>query len=251
MAGSSRSRNTTKSRRIDAFDLASGRVLAGKYRVENLLGSGWEGEVYRVTELRTDVPRADKLFFPHRNVRDRAIRFYAQKLDKLRDCSIVIQYHHLEPLRFRGENVTCLISDLVEGRLLERFVQEQPGRRLQPFEALHLLYDIVVGLEAIHQRREYHGDLHGRNVLVQRRGIGFDVKVLDFFHWGRADRSKIQEDVIQIVHVLYETVGGRRHYAKQPDEIKKICCGLRRDLISRKFPTAGHLRTHLESFSWD
>jgi serine/threonine protein kinase len=248
MADISRSRRTP---RIEAFELAPGRILAGKYRVENLLGSGWEGEVYRVTELRTDVHRAAKLFYPHRNVRERAVRFYARKLDRLRHSSIVIQYHHLESLRFRGEQVSCLISDLVEGQILERFVASQPRRRLQPFEALHLLHALVVGLEEIHRRREYHGDVHDRNVVVKRRGIRFDVKAVDFHHWGRPDRSQIQEDVIQAVQLLYDAVGGRRHYASQPDEIKRICLGLRRDLITRKFPTAGHLRHHLETFDWD
>jgi serine/threonine protein kinase len=248
MATKPRNRRTP---RIDAFELAPGRVLAGKYRVENLLGSGWEGEVYRVTELRTDVHRAAKLFYPHRNVRDRAVRFYARKLDRLRHCSIVIQYHHLESLRVRGENVTCLISDLVEGQILQRFVAEQPRGRLKAFEALHLLHSLVLGLEEIHRLHEYHGDLHDRNVLVQRRGVRFDVKAVDFHHWGRAERSNMQEDIIQVVQLLHEAVGGRRLYKGQPDEIKEICSGLRRDLIKRKFPTAGHLRHHLETFAWD
>jgi serine/threonine protein kinase len=248
MASPSRSRRTP---RLDAFDLAPGRILAGKYRVENLLGSGWEGEVYRVTELRTDLHRAAKLFYPHRNVGDQAVRFYAQKLHRLRHSPIVIQYHHLESLRVRGEDVTCLISDLVEGRILERFVAEQPRKRMQPFEALHLLHTLVVGLEEIHRRREYHGDLHDRNVLVERRGIRFDVKTVDFYKWGRPDRNNMQEDVIQVVQLLYDAVGGRKHYARQPDEIKRICLGLRRDLIKRRFPTATHLRHHLETFPWE
>ena len=58
--------------RIDAFDLAPGRVLASKYVVEAALGGGWEGEVYRVVETRTGIRRAAKLFYPHRNLRDRA-----------------------------------------------------------------------------------------------------------------------------------------------------------------------------------
>ena len=51
------------------------------------------------------------------------------------------------------------------------------------------------------------------------------------------------------VVLLYDMVGGQRHYAKQPAEIKAVCCGLRHDLITRKFPTAGHLRRHLDTFS--
>jgi len=147
--------------------------------------------------------------------------------------------------------VTFLISELVEGELLEDFIARQPGKRLHAYEALNVLYELAGGLEQIHGRREYHGDVHDRNVLVQRRGIRFDLKLLDFYHWGRPDRSKTQEDIIQLVRVLYDALGGQKHYAKQPPHVKAICCGLRRSLIAQKFPTAGRLRSHLESFSWD
>jgi hypothetical protein len=234
--------------KIDEFKFPPGRVLAGKYEVQAFLGSGWEGEVYRVTEVRTGIPRAFKAFYPQRNVRDRAVRFHARKLERLRKCPIVIQYHHAEPIRFRGNHVTCLVSELVEGELLEDLVARRRGKRLPPFEALHLLYAVAAGLEQIHHLKEYHGDVHDRNVLVTRRGIHFDVKLVDFFYWGSPSRSKIRDDVIQLVRLLYDMVGGQRHYADQPPEVKAICCGLRQTLITRKFPTAAHLRQHLETF---
>jgi hypothetical protein len=240
-----------RSKRIEAFDLPAGRSIAGKYIVDGLLGAGWEGEVYRVTEVRTGIRRAAKVFYPDRNPRDRALRFYATKLERLQKCSMVIRYHHTESFTCRGVPVVALISELVEGEILEGFIRRQPGRRLAPFEALHLSHALVSGLEEIHLQRDYHGDLHDGNVLVQRRGIGFEVKLLDFFHWGRPSRANMQDDVVQLVRLLYDAVGGRERYAGQPPEIKSICCGLRRDLMLKKFPTASHLRRHLESFTWE
>jgi serine/threonine protein kinase len=237
--------------KIDAFDFPVGRVLAGKYEIEELLGRGWEGEAYRVIERRTGIRRAAKIFYPQRNVRDRAVRISARKLDRLRKCPMVIQYHHSEAIRHRNTQVTCLISELVEGELLEDFVARQAGKRLRPFEALHLLHALSCGIEQIHDLREYHGDIHDRNVLITRRGVGFDLKLLDFYHWGSSDRRKIQEDVFQLIRLLYDAVGGQRHYASQPPEIKSICCGLRRDLISTKFKDAGQLRVHLDTFDWE
>ena len=236
--------------KIDAFDFEPGRRLAGKYAVETFLGSGWEGEVYKVVELKTGIPRAAKIFYPQRNECDRAVRFYATKLNRLRKCPIVIQYHHWEPIRFRKMTVTCLVSEFVEGELLSKFIARQRGKRLQAFEALHLLHALTVGLEQIHAVREYHSDIHSDNILVKRRGIHFETKLVDFFDWGPPTSAKIREDVIQLVHLFYELVGGQKRYTNQPSEIKAICCGLRRDLITRKFPTAEHLRRHLESFVW-
>jgi len=235
---------------IESFDLAPGRKLARKYVVGELLGNGWEGEVYLVTESSTGIERAAKFFFPKRNPRNRAIKFYARKLNKLRDCSIVIKYHTQESFRHCGLEIPFLISEYVEGELLTDFIARQPGKRLHPFEALHLLRDITAGVEEIHNLGEYHGDLHSDNIIVNRVGLGFQVKLVDLYHWGRPTAAHFHDDVCFLVRLLYDAVGGQKHYAKQPPEIKEICCGLKRSMIIRKFRTAGQLRQYLEKLEW-
>lgn len=235
---------------IDRFDLQPGRVIAGKYVVDGLLGRGWEGEVYKVIEERTGVPRAAKFFYPQRNPADKAVKFSASKLERFRRCPITVQYHHSETIRMRGLNVTCLISEYAPGEALRDFVAQQSDRRLEPFVALCILHALTAGLEPIHAAMDYHGDLHSGNVLVARRGIHFDVKLLDFFPRGRASTANIHGDVVELARLLYDAVGGREHYADQPPEIKQICCGLKHGLITAKFGTAGKLRQHLDSFEW-
>lgn len=232
------------------FDLHADLILADKYRVISRLGAGWEGEVYLVRETSTGIERSAKIFFPNRNPRNRSVRFYAKKLHKLRHCPILIQYHNQERIELEGERMTILVSEFVEGELLSAFVRRQPGGRLQPFEAMHLLHALVDGIEVIHDQGEYHGDLHSDNVLVQRRGLGFDVKLVDMFQWGKPSAANIQEDVVNLVHMFHEMVGGPTRYAKQPDEVKEICRGLKRGLILSRFRTAGHLRQHLETMEW-
>ncbi len=236
--------------RIASFDLRPGQLLGGTYIVEEYLGGGLEGEVYRVTEARTRVRRAAKLFYPHENQRDQAARLYARKLDRLGDCPIVIQYHHAETLRIAGHQVTCLISEYVDGVLLADLVAAHPGRRLRPFEALHLIYPIVCGLEQIHRLKEYHGDLHEYNVLVRPRGVFFDVKCVDFYHLGPYSSRRRQDDIVDVARLLHWIIGGKRWYGRQPPAIKAICRGLRRDLILERFPRATQLRVYLESFPW-
>lgn len=238
-------------RTIDSFDLTAGRLLARKYLVGHRLGKGWEGEVYHVTEEATGVERAAKLFFPHRNVGNKALNFYAKKLDRLRHCDIVIQYHTQERFQYRSNEITFLVSDYVEGELLTDFLKRQPGGRLHWFEALHLLAALAKGVGDIHGLGEYHGDLHSDNVIVQQRGIGFDVKLIDMFQWGRATAAHRRDDVVDLVRLLYDGIGGQRHYAKQPEVIKSICCGLKRSLIHRKFRNATALMDHLDKLSWD
>jgi serine/threonine protein kinase len=236
--------------RIESFDLEPGRILAGKYEIVDKLGEGWEGEVYRIRETVTGIPRAAKCFFPHRNPNDRAARFYARKLHKLRHCPIVIQYHGRETFISRRQRITVLISEFVEGELLSDFLRRQPSRRLSPFAAMHLLHALAVGIEEIHGLREYHGDLHEGNVMVCRFGLGFDLKLLDLYHWETPRPENIREDVVDMIKVFHEALGGAKRYASQPPEVKEICRGLKRSLITARFRTAGEIRRHLEGLEW-
>lgn len=77
---------------IESFDLPSGRIIAKKYEIKSLLGSGWESEVCLVRELATGIERTAKFFFPQRNPRDRALKFYARKLHKLRKYLELMQW---------------------------------------------------------------------------------------------------------------------------------------------------------------
>lgn len=239
-----------KIERVMGFNLHPGRILASKYEVLTLLGSGWEGEVYRVKERNTGVERAAKVFFPQRNRYDRATKFYARKLHRLRHCSILIQYHTQERIVFHREPVTVLISEYVEGELLSDFVRRQPGKRLTTFESMHLLHALAAGVEQIHRAREYHGDLHDENIIIRRHGLSFVVKLVDMYNWGAPDANNIRDDVCDLIRIFYDALGGARHYRKLPVEAKNICCGLKRSLIIRKFRTAGHLRQYLENMQW-
>jgi len=230
------------------FNLKEGYVIAGKYEVLEKLGSGWEGEVYRVKEKTIGVERAAKVFYPRGT---RAPKFYARKLHKLRHCPILIQYHTGETIKLDGGKVSVLISEYVEGEILASFVRRQPGRRLPPFEGLHLLHELARGVEEIHRVREYHGDLHDDNIIVRRKGLSFNVKVVDMFDWGTPTAENIRDDVCDLVRIFYDCLGGKRTYWKQSPEIKYIVSGLKRSLITKKFRTAGHLRRHLENMEWE
>lgn len=236
--------------KVKRFDFPPGRSVAGKYVIERLLGSGWEGEVYAITERNTGIRRAAKFYYPHRDPTGKAAIAYARKLDALRHCPILMQYHHQETAFVKKKKVTVVISELVEGKQLSEFLLDQPEGRLSTFEALHVLYTLARGIAPIHARGEYHGDIHEHNIMVRRQGIGFDVKLLDFFDLGAPSRSKIRKDVLNLVMVFHAIVGGRTHYAKQPKVVKDIIRGLKDSLILQRFQSAGDIAKHLEALQW-
>lgn len=235
---------------VDSFDFPAGRILAGKYEVLACLGKGWEGEVYHVIEVRTGIERAVKFFYPQRNERDKSVSFYAKKLHKLRHCPILIQYHTQDTIRYKQQDVTFLVSEYVEGELLSAFIDRQPGKRLNAFQAIHLLHAMVSGIETIHGYGEYHGDLHTDNVILMRYGLGFELKLIDMYHWGAPKRENVHDDICDLIRIFYDAVGGKKHYAKHHQVVKDICCGLKRNLILKKFRSAAELREHLETLEW-
>lgn len=236
---------------IDTFGFPPGRTLANKYEVISRLGAGWEGEVYLLREKTTGIDRAAKFFFPERNKRNKTLTFYARKLHKLRECPSLIQYHTQETIHFEGHDISFLVSDYVEGEILQDFIESQPGQRLDPFQGLHLLYAIAKAIEGVHKRQDYHGDLHSQNVIIRRRGLGFDVKLLDFFHWGQPTQENLRDDICDVIRIFYDALGGKSRYARQSATVKEIILGLKKTLILRKFRSITTLCEHLEQLAWD
>jgi tRNA A-37 threonylcarbamoyl transferase component Bud32 len=238
------------SRKTQYYELPAGRSLGSHYEIAEFLGWGWEGEVYKVVEIRTGIERAAKIFFPQRNPRGRALLQYARKLNKLKNVQIITQYHHRDTASVRGQRVEFMVSEFVDGEMLSAFQARQPGKRFRSFEALHILHALASGIAPIHHAGEYHGDIHTDNIIIRRQGVGFQIKLIDFFDLGRPSREKIRDDVVDLAHTLHELVGGHAWYAKCGPEIKKIVCGLKRSLIVKRYPTAGALSQALENLEW-
>jgi serine/threonine protein kinase len=143
-----------------------------------------------------------------------------------------------------------LISELVEGDLLADFIRQLPGKRMSAFEALHLLYSLCRGVEQIHNLNEYHGDLHSGNIIVSKYGLQHHLKLMDLYLSEGSKREKQRDDIVGLIQIFYEALGGQKYYAKQPDAIKYICSGLKISLILKKFKTIAQLRLHIENMDW-
>jgi serine/threonine protein kinase len=162
----------------------------------------------------------------------------------------LIQYHTEEIITVKKTPITVLISEYVEGDLLSEFLKRLPGRRLSAFEALHLLYALTKGMEQVHLANEYHGDIHSDNIIVNRYGLRFNLKLMDLFHLDAPKIENKRSDICDVIRVFYESLGGSKFYSKQPKAVKYICCGLKNSLILERFRTMSQLCKHLETMSW-
>ena len=241
----------THSDRITSYNFAPGKVLARKYEVVSQIERGDEGELYMLHERSTGIERTAKFFFPQCNPGGRVSNYYARKLHKLRHCTILMQYRTQETIKYEGTPVTFLVSDFVDGEFLPDFLAEHTGNRLSLFEGLHFLHALARGLEQVHASGEAHGHVSEENIIVIRRGLGFQVKLLDLQRVAGISKPElIREDVVDMLRVAYNSIGGARVYGKLPEEIKEIFCGLKRTLIAKKFRNAGALRRYLEAMRW-
>jgi len=56
---------------------------------------------------------------------------------------------------------------------------------------------------------------------------------------------------MDLIRLFYDALGGQKHYAKHPPEVKAICCGLKHSLALKKFNSAGKLSRYIENMQWD
>ncbi len=155
-----------------------GQVLAGKYRVEAVLGQGGFGVVYRGTHLSLGGDVAIKFLLTewtdHAHPRVRFKR-EAEVLAKLRHPGIVSVFDFGED----GGDL-YLVMELVRGTVLSDLLSVE----LPPFSFERIggiLVQVLEVLEAAHGAGIVHRDLKPDNIMLLDAGDGVErVKVLDF-----------------------------------------------------------------------
>ncbi|GAB3728056.1 hypothetical protein GCM10028862_05190 [Luteimonas pelagia] len=150
-------------------DLAPGSVVAGRFRVDGLLGVGGMGVVYRATDLTLDIPVALKLLRPELAARQDAFERFRQELLLARQVSSphVVRIHDL----VRHEGLWLIGMDFVDGESLDRRIEREGALPLE--DALHIARQLAEGLAAAHAKGVVHRDLKPANVLLDADGNAF------------------------------------------------------------------------------
>ena len=150
-------------------------LIDGKYRIDQLLGRGGMGAVYRARDMRLDrlvalkVVRADLLGDAEAK---RRFRREAQIVASLQHPSIVSVFDY----GTFADGGAYLVMELVPGEDL-RHVLQREGRLDTP-RALRILTAVCSAIEAAHRQGVLHRDLKPENILLPTREV--EAKVLDF-----------------------------------------------------------------------
>jgi eukaryotic-like serine/threonine-protein kinase len=150
-------------------DFARGTILAGRFRIESLLGVGGMGMVYRATDQALDVPVALKLLRPELAQRAGAFERFRQELLLARQVSSphVVRIHDLA----QHEGRWLISMDFVDGESLDRRLDREGAFAVE--DALRIARQVAAGLQAAHARGVVHRDLKPANILLDGDGNGY------------------------------------------------------------------------------
>jgi hypothetical protein len=161
-----------------------GSLLAGRYRVDEVVASGGFGVVHAGRHLVLDTKVAIKLLRPERFAGgDRggeiaAFLDEARTLAKLRHPNIVSV---LDAGIVQATGLPFIVLEWCDGPTLKRALEAPEARRgLSPEAGWALLRPIALGIAHAHAEGVAHRDLKPSNVALVPRGDAFVPRVLDF-----------------------------------------------------------------------
>ena len=155
-----------------------GTVVAERYLLAELIGSGGMGDVYRAQDVRLQRPAAVKLLRATLSADlDALRRFSREGMNASR-----INSPHVVQVYDAGETpagIPYLAMEFVPGKSLGRLLADEGP--LGPGRAAELVRQIAAGLDAAHRLGVVHRDLKPDNILIAGAGTAEETaKVVDF-----------------------------------------------------------------------
>ncbi|MFO0724402.1 MAG: protein kinase [Myxococcota bacterium] len=226
-------------------DPFEGQVFAGKYQIEQFVGQGAMGRVYRAMHTRMPKKFAVKIMFG-----DLALDpVMLARFNTEAKAACLLDHPNVVSVVDRGDTVggqVYMVMDFVEGRSLASLLEPGP---MQELRARALLAQICLGLEHAHEKGLVHRDLKADNVVVVQAADGAEIpKIIDFgialLAEGSAGRAKLtavgvvigtpaymspeqacgepldhRSDLFSLGILAYEMVAGKKPFDGHPFEI--------------------------------
>lgn len=159
-----------------------GRVLEGRYILNQFLGDGATGYVYRAEAMQIHRHFAAKIVDTRRYGRSefeqellRRFRMEVEAMSRMRNPHVVNIYEAMQ----LQDHIFVLLMDFVDGRTLQELL-DRVGR-IKSGRALDLIRQIANGLFEAHSLGFIHRDLKPDNIMIERLpAAGFFARILDF-----------------------------------------------------------------------
>lgn len=208
----------------------------GRYRLEELLGRGGMGEVYRAYDEDRHRTVALKRLPPALSVDDEfqaRFRYESELTARLRDP-------HIIPIHDFGEIDGRLFIDmrLVDGKDLDEVIRA--GGPLEPERAVRIIAQVASALDAAHADGLVHRDVKPSNILLAEDDF---VYLVDFgvarAVAGAAPLTATGDTVGTMDYMAPERFAGRAGDSRA--DVYSLTCVLYQALTGRKpYPVTGH-----------
>ena len=153
-------------------EFPKGKVVRQRYSVEELLGQGGFGAVYRVRDrrVRGNVFALKEVIDPNRRQRE-SFAFEGEVLKRLDHPALPRVYRVFEDeKRYR----LYMLMDYIEGTNLERLRYQQPGMRFTLSQVMSIMAPIKEAVAYLHVQQPpiIHRDIKPANIIVLASGEG-------------------------------------------------------------------------------
>jgi len=165
-------------------------ALAGRYIIEDEIGHGGSGSVYRARDARLDRPVALKVLSDESENRAELLSRFGREakiLASINSPNIASIYGYEE-----SDGVHLLVLEFVDGITLRERLRRGP---LPLAETLTVLGSVAAALKSAHDLGIIHCDLKPENVKITPEGL---VKILDFGIARRAGPSPSRRSSISV-----------------------------------------------------
>jgi serine/threonine-protein kinase len=151
-----------------------GHVLDGRYRIDEHLGAGGVGAVYRGTQVALDRKVAIKILL------EGVHPSFTQRFEREAKALAALRHPNIVAVTDYGvsEDTPFLVMELLEGETLAYRLMQG---RMQPSAVLDLARQLLRALAFVHEQGLVHRDLKPGNVFIEKLPGGDErLKLLDF-----------------------------------------------------------------------
>jgi serine/threonine-protein kinase len=159
-------------------ELTPGSILLGKYRIDELIGTGGMGNVVRASHLYLHQPVAIKLLLPQMVENESTVQRFLREAQ----ATVKLRSEHIARVMDVGttpDGIPFMVMEFLEGSDLNQILRHHGPQ--QPAIVVDLMLQACEGIAEAHALGIIHRDIKPSNFFITRRPDGsMLLKILDF-----------------------------------------------------------------------